>query len=162
MLINWETKTVKLSDLRPYERNPRTISRTQFNRLKGAISKVGFHTPLLVTHDLKLIAGHQRIKALKELGVKEVVVRFPDRPLTDQEFQQVLIQSNISMGEFDMDILASDFDIGELIEWGIDDKEFDLLGAEDKKKKDNGTDAIEEHEASKPHTCPACGNVFES
>lgn len=167
-MIEWHEYILRVDVLKPYERNPRRITKKQYDRLKKAIAEVGFHTPLLATHDFKLIAGHQRIRALKELGITEVAVRVPTRPLTPAEFDQVLIQSNVHMGEFDIDILAADFSPSILIEWGIPDKLFDL--APDgpdmiKDASDNGADKKfpddEKANKLKHHTCPSCGFGFE-
>jgi hypothetical protein len=56
--------------------NPRRISQEAFNRLKKSLSENGYHQRIIVTKDLRVIGGHQRIKALKEIGLKGV----PRRP----------------------------------------------------------------------------------
>lgn len=157
MTIEWREQKVLLKDLQPYERNPRRITKTQFERLKAAISKVGFHTPLLATIDYKILAGHQRLRALRELGVTEVVVRIPSRVLTEDEFKQILVQSNLQMGEFDMDVLANDFMPRDLIEWGFPDFKTDLASvapAEPAEREE------QQNVKNQSHTCPSCGLVF--
>jgi ParB-like chromosome segregation protein Spo0J len=71
-MIKWTEKSVKVSALKPFERNPRRISQEAFNRLKKSLSENGYHQRIIVTKDLRVIGGHQRIKALKEIGLKEV------------------------------------------------------------------------------------------
>jgi len=43
-------------------------------KLKKSIKKFGFIEPMIVNKDYTLIGGHQRLKALKELGYEEVEV----------------------------------------------------------------------------------------
>jgi hypothetical protein len=46
--------------------------------------------------------------------VTEIDVLVPDRELTDDQFRRLLIQDNISFGEFDLEMLATDFSVLEL------------------------------------------------
>lgn len=117
--IQWTEKKVALSKLKPYERNPRMISKEAYDRLKEAIQKLGFHQRILCQPDLSVIGGHQRIKALKELGFKEIQVLVPHRVLTRDEFRQLLIQDNLPFGQHDFSILAADFEVEELVGWGM-------------------------------------------
>jgi len=117
--IQWTEKKVALSKLKPYERNPRMISKEAYDRLKEAIQKLGFHQRILCQPDLSVIGGHQRIKALKELGFKEIQVLVPHRVLTRDEFRQLLIQDNLPFGQHDFAILAADFEVEELVGWGM-------------------------------------------
>jgi DNA modification methylase len=117
--IVWQEKTVALKDLRPYERNPRRISKEAFNKLKQSIEQDGFHQRILCTPEFKVIGGHQRIKALKELGWKDVQVLTPSRELTEDEYRRLLIRDNLQAGEWDMDELANAFTIEELKDWGF-------------------------------------------
>lgn len=155
----WTDSIVGIDQLKPYERNPRRCTKEQYGRLKDAIKSLGFHTPLLVTHDMKVMSGHQRIKALKELGYTHVSVRHPDRPLTEDEFKQIVVQANLTAGEFDFDILASDFEPRDLVNWGFPDQKLDLNvavpGFAEAKADDESAS-----KTKKSHTCPSCGHVF--
>ena len=77
-LIEWKERKVKVSALKPYERNPRRISEAAFKRLVEGIRRNGYHQRIIATPDLRVIGGHQRIKALKELGIADVMVLTPD------------------------------------------------------------------------------------
>ena len=63
----WEEKTVLLKELKPYEKNPRTISDEAYAKLKASIAENGYHTRLLCQPDMSVIGGHQRIKALMNI-----------------------------------------------------------------------------------------------
>lgn len=123
--LSWEEKRVKVSDLVPYERNPRFISKKQFSVLVESLRTNGYHQRIIAQPDLTVIGGHQRIRALEELGVEEIVVLVPNRELSQAEFRQILVQDNLSFGEFDFDILSADFDRDELQQWGMSDQLLD-------------------------------------
>lgn len=117
--MQWNEQTKKLSELVPYGKNPRKISKEQLEKLKRSISEDGFHQRLLVTQDGRVIGGHQRIKALKELGYKEVECLVPSRELTDEEYDRLNIRDNLQAGECDFDALANHFDPEQLLDWGF-------------------------------------------
>jgi len=117
--IQWLEKSSRLSDLRPYESNPRHISDTQYKKLKDSIESDGYHARIKATIDGRVIGGHQRLRALKELGYDTVQILVPDRELTDEQFKSILIRDNVSNGFFDMDMLANEFDLEELRDFGV-------------------------------------------
>jgi len=64
---------IKINNLLPAPYNPRKISDEKFNLLVDSIKRNGFVLPVLVNQkNHVLIAGHQRIKAAKILGLDEV------------------------------------------------------------------------------------------
>ena len=137
-MIVWTEKTVPLAQLKPYERNPRIITKEAYDRLKAAIQGLGFHQRMVCQPPdekgcFPIIGGHQRLKALSELGFKEIQILVPDRPLTTDEFRQLLIQDNLPFGQHNFDILAADFELEELLNWGM--PEAWLIGKEEEEKK---------------------------
>lgn len=121
--IVWTQKVVDLNTIKPNERNPRFITRQQYEKLKSSLEETGYHARLLVDRDLNLIGGHMRLKAMQELGFQEVTVLMPSRALTDEERQRVSVQDNVAFGEWDLDILAADFSLDDLHSWGIDESD---------------------------------------
>ena len=117
--IQWVEKTVPLMELKPYEANPRQISKIQFEKLKESIEQDGYHSRIKCTSDFKVVGGHQRLKAMLELGYTEVKVLIPDREIDDETFRRVLIRDNHNNGLFDMDALANVFDLEELRDFGL-------------------------------------------
>lgn len=61
-----------IKDLRPADYNPRKIAPGSFERLKESISRYGVVKPVILNGNGVLTAGHQRIKAMKALGMKTV------------------------------------------------------------------------------------------
>ena len=121
--IIWHIEKRKPSQLKGYEKNPRQISTKQFEYLKKSIKKFGYVEIVAINTDNMIIAGHQRVKALIELGRGEepVEVRVPERKLTREEFREYLIRSNKNTGEWgfkedeldffdDVEVQEDDFD----------------------------------------------------
>ena len=118
----WRTIKRRVNDLLPYEKNPRVITDKQMNDLKESLKKFNLAEIPAINLDGKICAGHMRVKALQLLGRGEEIieVRTPSRKLTPSEFKQYLLTSNRVHGDFDWNILASDFDIDTLLASGFD------------------------------------------
>ncbi len=58
----------RISELHPDERNPRLHSRKQIRQIARSIEAFGFNVPVLVDRNCKVIAGHGRLLACRELG----------------------------------------------------------------------------------------------
>jgi SAM-dependent methyltransferase len=56
----------------------------------------------------------------------EIDVRVPDRELTIDEARELNVRLNKNMGQWDFDVLANNFEIEDLKEWGFSDYELDL------------------------------------
>jgi len=119
MPIKWNEKTIELKQLQPYERNPRHISESQYEKLKDSLRDSGYHQRIIVTPSLQVIGGHQRIRALQELGNTSITVLVPDRELTEAEYKRILVQDNLPFGEFDLSMLAADFTLADLEGFGM-------------------------------------------
>ena len=117
-----ELEKIKIEKLEPAAYNPRQISTRDFNSLKESITKFGLVDPLIVNKCYTIVGGHQRYKICKELGYKEIGCIILD--LDKEQERELNIRLNKNTGEFDMDILANEFDIEELTNWGF--KEIDL------------------------------------
>tara|TARA_Y100001968_G_C19318504_1_gene697978 strand:- start:243 stop:830 length:588 start_codon:yes stop_codon:yes gene_type:complete len=115
---------IKTNKLKPAKYNPRQITKKQYNDLKKSIEKFDLVDPIIVNKDYTVIGGHQRLKICKELKYKDVDCVILD--LTKEEERELNIRLNKSGGDFDMDILANEFDMEELKEWGFKDIEFGL------------------------------------
>ncbi|MFA5300240.1 MAG: hypothetical protein WC389_18790, partial [Lutibacter sp.] len=110
--IIWHVEKRKLSELKIWDENPRTIIPESFATLKGRLVKRGMHATLSADIDGTLISGDKRKKALEELGIEEVYVMLPNRKLSEQERQEVAIESNLHDGTWDKLKLAS---FGEIV-----------------------------------------------
>ena len=116
---------IKISKLKPATYNPRQITKKQYNDLKESIVSFGLVDPIIINKNGNIvIGGHQRLKICKELKYKDVDCVVLD--LNKEQERELNIRLNKSGGEWDMDILANEFDIEELKDWGFKDIEFGL------------------------------------
>lgn len=120
--LEWSTEKRKVSDLIPYEYNPRKLSNDKKEKLKASLERFNLAEIPAINTDNKIIAGHQRIVVLLELGRGDdfIDVRVPNRTLTEEEFKTYNISSNVSTGEWDVDILNAIFADIDLMELGLD------------------------------------------
>lgn len=118
-IIEWLEQEVAVADLQDFDRNPRKISAESFNRLVDDIRTNGYHQRIIATPDLRVIGGHQRKKALIELGIETIRVLVPDREISDEKFREMLVKDNLPFGEFDFGILEQDYDFDELVGYGM-------------------------------------------
>ena len=91
-------KTVSLSEIIENEKNVlfRELTEKEMEELKSSIQEVGLLEPLVVVQEgehYKLISGHQRKKALEELGMDKVAVNIVN--LQDEDEELALIHANI-------------------------------------------------------------------
>ena len=143
--LHWTTVQKKVNDLVPQETNPRTITDRQMSDLKKSLEKYNLVEIPAIDLDGKILAGHQRIKAMQLLdrGDELVDVRIPNRKLTDEESKQYLIASNALGGDWDFESLKS-FDLGILLEAGFDQMELAKFWDEEKETKPDNFDIEKE------------------
>lgn len=114
-----------ISELNELEGNPRTIKKDDFERLKKSLqdNQDYFEARPLILSDrtgkLVIIAGNQRYKAAKAIGMTEVPTVLLSG-LTEEREREIVIRDNVENGEWDMDILANEWDTTDLKEWGAE------------------------------------------
>ena len=105
--------------------NPRKITKEKYNLLLQSLYKSNLTQirPLdVIEHEGKFIvlSGNQRLRALKELKIKEVPCNIIRDDLEPETYRQIVLQANTTYGEHDDDLLANEWDAVELHEWGYD------------------------------------------
>lgn len=68
-----EILNMSLSEIVPYENNPRNNA-AAVEKVMKSIQEFGFKVPIVVDKDHVILAGHTRLLAAKELGLKTVPV----------------------------------------------------------------------------------------
>ena len=118
--MNWYLE--KITKVKSNPNNPRLIKDDKFHKLVNSIKefpKMLEIRPIVVNDDMIVLGGNMRLKACKEAGLKEVpVIKASD--LTEEEQKQFIIKDNVSGGEWDWDMLANEWDVEQLDEWGLD------------------------------------------
>ena len=120
---------ILINKLKPATYNPRQITKKQYNDLKESIDRFGLVDPIIVNEKtMTIIGGHQRYKIWKEnaeqSNVDDITIPCVMLNLNTEQERELNIRLNKSGGEWDMDILANEFDIQELKDWGFKDLEF--------------------------------------
>lgn len=148
--LQWRTEVRTVDDLIPQTINPRTISDKQMSDLKKSLNKFGLAEIPAIDADGRILAGHQRIKALQLLGRggEKIDVRVPNRKLTKEEANQYLISSNKLGGDWDFESLKS-FDLDLLTESGFSDLELAEFWDQDIATEDDEFDEKKTLEESK-------------
>lgn len=104
-----------------------------------------------------VLNGNQRLRALKELGIKETEVTVYDKDTPAETIKARIIKSNHSYGKDDMDALANDgWDLEDLSDWGliVHDTNFDDIDSFFENTSEDG------EKESQKHKCPKCGHEF--
>lgn len=125
-MITWKIETRKLKDLREHPKNPRKLSKEQHAHLTQSLQKFGVAEKPIINTDGMIIGGHQRLKVLKELGYKELECWVPSEALTEAQCDEFCVRLNKNVGEFDFDILANEFEVCDLLDWGFEPEEFGI------------------------------------
>ena len=133
-----EMQLVAVSKLIPYVNNARTHSAEQVMKLRSSLREFGFINPVIIDRDYNVLAGHGRIMAAKEEGIKEVPCVFVDYLTEAQKKAYILADNRMAMDAgWDEELLrieieslqGADFDIGLT---GFDENDLaDLFGDDD-------------------------------
>jgi ParB-like chromosome segregation protein Spo0J len=119
-------KLVKISEVKPNPKNPRIIKDGKFQKLVKSIQEFPDmlnKRPLVVFTDTDnkyvVLGGNMRLKACKEIGLKEIPIIVADE-WTEEQKNEFLIKDNVGFGEWDWDSLANEWDAEKLDDWGLD------------------------------------------
>jgi len=142
-MITWKIETKQIDELIPYSKNPRNLSEVQRRHLSDSIDKFGFIDKPVVNSDGTIIGGHQRVEVLRAKGAQEIECWIPDRQLEEKEVEELNIRHNRNNGEWDFDLLANSFEVGDLLTWGFSEEDLGLGKAEKPKKEPKPQVSIE-------------------
>jgi ParB-like chromosome segregation protein Spo0J len=117
---------VKIGEVKPNPKNPRIIKDGKFQKLVKSIQEFPDmlnKRPLIVFTDVNnkyvVLGGNMRLKACKEIGLKEIPIIIADE-WTEEQKNEFLIKDNVGFGEWDWDSLANEWDAEKLTKWGLD------------------------------------------
>lgn len=88
---------IEVSKLKPFPKNDYffdDLTGPQWEEFKKSIKSSGVIEPVIVTTDLVIISGHQRVRACKELGIEKVLCDIRRFDSEDEQLKQ-LIETNI-------------------------------------------------------------------
>ena len=121
---------VNLNLIKPNPKNPRVIKDDKFNKLVKSLKdfpEMLEKRPLVVFTDTDgkyvVLGGNMRLKAAKEIGMKELPIIIAD-DWNEEQKNQFLIKDNVGFGEWNWDELKIDWDAEQLTDWGLDIPDF--------------------------------------
>lgn len=138
---------IEISDVYPNEgqveglpANPRLIKKEKVEQLKKSIQDLPEMTEardlLVYPHNGKyiVIGGNMRLRAYRELGWKEVPCCILPENMPVDKLREIVIQDNNPFGETDWNMIANEWDVEELKDWGMDlPADWDTSGIDDTK-----------------------------
>ena len=117
-----KVEKVKISEVKTNPKNPRLIKDDKFRKLVKSIQdfpEMLELRPIVVDENNIVLGGNMRLKALKEAGFKEVTI-VRAKGLTEQQKDEFIVKDNVGFGEWDWDMLANEWEVEKLEEWGLD------------------------------------------
>ena len=106
----------------PNPTNPRIIKDDKFKKLVNSIQEFPQMLelrPIVVDSNMVVLGGNMRLKACLAAGLKEVPIIVADQ-LTDEQKGEFIIKDNVGFGEWDWDLLANEWDVEALTDWGLE------------------------------------------
>lgn len=148
----------KISEIKPYERNPRRNDEA-VEYVANSIKEFGFKVPIVIDKDGTIVAGHTRYKASKQLGLKEVPCIVAD-DLNEEQIKAFRLADNKvgEIAEWDFNIL--DGELAEIFDLNMED--FGFINNENNEDLNDFFEqsSPNEEKAAKQIQCPHCGEWF--
>lgn len=113
---------IPIKEIKENPNNPRKLNKDKYQKLLKSIQDLPQmleYRPIVVNLDMVVLGGNMRLKALKELKYKEVPIIIADELSEDQQ-KEFLIKDNLGYGQWDWDMIANEWDLPLLEDWGID------------------------------------------
>ena len=120
-----KTEIRSVAELQNNPLNPRLIKSSRFSKLVKSIKdfpEMLETRPIVVDENNMVLGGNMRLKACKQIGMKDVPVAVVSDWTTDQK-AQFIIKDNNSFGDWDIDILANQFEKEFLLQMGMEEKQ---------------------------------------
>ena len=128
-----ETTLLPLSAIEPNRgqidglpKNPRVLRDAKFDALKKSIADnpemLALRELLVYQHGDKyiIIGGNMRYRALKDLKYKDAPCKVIPADTPVETLRAYVIKDNGDFGEWDLDLLATECDDDQLVDWGVD------------------------------------------
>lgn len=121
-----QVQYVKIGNIISNPNNPRTLKDAKFEKLVQSL--VDFpemleKRPLIcvttASGKFMVLGGNQRLKAATKAGIKQLPVILAD-DWSEEKRQEFIVKDNVNFGSFDWDMLTTEWNEGQLIEWGLE------------------------------------------
>ena len=149
-----------IDELIPYENNPR-LNDEAVEYVKNSIKEFGFKVPVVIDKDNVIIAGHTRIKASKELGIKDIPCIIAD-DLTEEQVKAFRLADNKVAEKSLWDYTKLDEELESILDIDMSIFDFDINNANDINLDDFFEEKEEKEKIEEPKEiqCPHCKMWF--
>lgn len=174
-----QAQNVKLSKLVPntgqipdVPKNPRFIRDENYEKLKQSIiddpEMLELREIIAYPHNgqLVVIGGNMRLRALRELDEHdETPVKVLPEDTPAKKLRAIAIKDNLPYGENDWDVMANEWDIEELKDWGLSPTNWNAPDKDDNEPEhsEGQGDTQNEDDDTNPERlviCPECNFEF--
>jgi hypothetical protein len=168
------TKTLSLTAIKPYWRNPRD-NHAAIDKVKQSIERYGYNQLIAVDKKNVIVAGHTRYLALKELGYKKVQVLVLDLSAKQAKAYRIVDNKTAEFASWTGDLATELRELGEIgdLQPFFAENLAELMGqsvgsegakdvtADDIDKSREALNYNAAHKnADKEVACPECGHEF--
>ena len=144
--------------------NPRKATKEQIEKLKKSIEETPTMLQLreIIAYDnngeLVIVGGNMRYQALKALGYKTALVKVLPADTPKETINAFIIKDNAQFGEWDIDLLANEWDKDKLDDWGV---EIDWAINATEEPKEAEEDDFSEEEAQQAPSIVKRGEIWQ-
>jgi DNA modification methylase len=144
--------------------NPRKATKEQIDKLKKSIEETPTMLQLreIIAYDnngqLVIVGGNMRYQALKALGHKTALVKVLPADTPKETINAFIIKDNAQFGEWDIDLLANEWDKDLLDDWGV---EIDWAVEAPEQPKEAEEDDFSEEEAQQAPAIVKKGEIWQ-
>ena len=117
-----KTQKVKLSEIKRNPDNPRLIKDNKYKKLVTSIIEFPEMLeirPIVVNDDMVVLGGNMRLKACQEAKLREVPIIKASK-LTAEQQREFIVKDNVGFGEWDWNMVANEWDLDKIQDWGMD------------------------------------------
>ncbi len=121
-------ENIPINEIKPYKNNPRKNDKA-VDLVVKSIKEFGFQNPIILDKNKEIIAGHTRLRAAKQLKIKEVPVIYAEN-LTKAQVKAFRIMDNKSheLAKWDLGLLKEEFEGMKNLEFtGFREAEIDKI-----------------------------------
>lgn len=129
-----EIRSVKIKEIKPYDRNAKKHDDTQINNVAESIRQFGFVQPIVIDSNGVIVIGHCRFEAAKRLKYAEVPCIMVDDLTPEQVDALRIVDNKTNESPWDIDLLTEELQDLDLsifdFEWELMEETADSYGTE--------------------------------
>lgn len=154
-----QIEELELSDIKPYEKNPRKNDEA-VKYVAESIKQFGFKVPIVIDKNNVIVCGHTRYSAAKKLKLKRVPCIMAD-DLTDEQIKAYRLADNKTgeFAEWDLDLLNLELEDLNFTDIDMSDFGFDLDLEDEEEPKEVEEDDFEEELPEEPKA--KLGDIYQ-